>query len=230
MNRVDRLMGILTMLQSKKFIAAETIADRFSISVRTVYRDVKALTEIGVPVSFENGRGYFIVNGYFLPPVSFSNEEANALVLMEHIVQRFSDESIRRHYETALNKVKSVLRGSQKDSLELLSSQIKMVECRYAGPNDFAFLSPIQNAISSRTVLIVEYQNNKSEVSSRSVEPIGLIFYAFNWHLIAWCRWRNDYRDFRVSRILSLKNTTEAFKKADHLELNEYMKQLPVDY
>lgn len=223
-------MGILTMLQSKKYVAAEQIAEKFTISVRTVYRDVKALTEIGVPVSFEAGRGYFIVNGYFLPPVSFSNEEANALVLMEHIVQRFSDDSIRKHYESALNKVKSVLRGTQRDTLEQLSSQIKMVACRHVGSNDFAFLTPIQNAIASRTLLKMEYQNNNAEVSTRSVEPIGLIFYAFNWHLIAWCWWRNEYRDFRVSRILSLKNTTELFKKADHVELNEYMKQLPVDY
>lgn len=230
MNRIDRLMGILIMLQSKKFVPAEQIADHFTISTRTVYRDVKALTEIGVPVSFENGRGYFIVNGYFLPPVSFTNEEANALMLMEPIVKRFSDASILKHYELALAKVKSVLRGAQKDSLEQLSEQIKMVECRYAGPNDFAFLTPIQNAIASGTLLKMEYQNNRAELSTRSVEPIGLIFYAFNWHLIAWCWWRNEYRDFRVSRILSLKNTTELFKKTDHLALNEYMKSLPVDY
>lgn len=230
MNRVDRLMGILTMLQSKKYVPAEKISESFSISTRTVYRDVKALVEIGVPVSFENGRGYFIVNGYFLPPVSFSNEEANALVLMEHIVQRFTDESIRKHYTSALQKVKSVLRGPQKETLEQLSSQIKMVECRYAGPNDYAFLSSIQNAMATNTTLSMQYQNNKGEVSARMVEPIGLIFYAFNWHLIAWCRWRNEYRDFRVSRILSLQNTTDPFGKLDHLELNEYMKQLPVDY
>src|SRR5215211_311790 len=82
MNRIDRLFGILTLLQSKKYVAAETIAQKFSISVRTVYRDVKALCEQGVPVSFEQHRGYFIVPGYFLPPISFTSEQAAALLLM----------------------------------------------------------------------------------------------------------------------------------------------------
>jgi predicted DNA-binding transcriptional regulator YafY len=222
-------MGILTMLQSKKFMPAERIADKFSISIRTVYRDVKALTEIGVPVSFENGRGYFIVQGYFLPPVSFTNEEANALILMESIAARFSDQSIRKHYETALNKVRSVLRGNQKEKLEQLQSQIKTVTCAFGG-NNFAYLSEIQNAISTQTILNMEYQNLNDEVSARAIEPIGLIFYAFNWHMIAWCWWRNDYRDFRVSRILKLSPAGTAFRKKDHTDINEYMKLLPVNY
>ncbi|MBX3255067.1 MAG: YafY family transcriptional regulator [Chitinophagaceae bacterium] len=229
MNRIDRLMGILTMLQSRKFVTAERISDKFSISVRTVYRDVKALTEIGVPVSFENGRGYFIVQGYFLPPVSFSNEEANALILMESIAGRFADQSIRQHYESALNKVKSVLRSGQKEKAEQLSAQIKTVSCQFAN-NDFAYLSPIQNAIASQVILDIEYQNNRNEVSSRSVEPVGLIFYAFNWHMIAWCWWRNEYRDFRVSRLLKLTYTNTPFRKKDHAGLDEYMKLLPVNY
>src|ERR1700761_6134352 len=98
MNRIDRLFGITTMLQSKKYVPAEKIADKFGISVRTVYRDIKALCEQGLPVSFEQGRGYFIVQGYFLPPVAFSQEEANALLLMEMIVSAFADKSIQAHY------------------------------------------------------------------------------------------------------------------------------------
>ena len=229
MNRIDRLMGILTMLQSKKFLPAERIAEKFSISIRTVYRDVKALTEIGIPVSFENGRGYFVVQGYFLPPVSFTNDEANALLLLESIASRFTDHSIQKHYETALHKVKAVLRGTQKDKLEQLQSQIKTVSCNYA-QNNFSYLSQLQEAIASQTAIELEYQNNQAEVSARVVEPIGLIFYALNWHLIAWCWYRNDYRDFRVSRILKLTSHSQPFKKADHLDLNEYMKLLPVKY
>ena len=89
MNRIDRLFGILTLLQSKKYVPAEKIAERFGISVRTVYRDIKALGEQGIPVSFEQHRGYFIVQGYFLPPVSFSTEEANALLLVQSMVSGF---------------------------------------------------------------------------------------------------------------------------------------------
>jgi predicted DNA-binding transcriptional regulator YafY len=91
MNRIDRLLGIVTFLQTKKYVQAEKIAVKFDISIRTVYRDIKALSELGIPVSFENSKGYFLVQGYFLPPVSFTNEEANALLLTEALVYGFAD-------------------------------------------------------------------------------------------------------------------------------------------
>lgn len=229
MNRIDRLFGILTLLQSRKFVPAEKIAEKFRISVRTVYRDIKALGESGIPISFEQHRGYFVVQGYFLPPVSFSNEEANAFLLMEAIVSGFADKSIQTHYSNGLNKIKAVLRASQKEKVDSLSDNIKFqIPDRIR--NDFEYLSIIQNTISSKTILDIDYKNNNEEISKRRVEPIGLIFYAFSWHLIAWCHMRNDYRDFKVSRILKLRNTETPFEKHDHIELDSYMKMLPVDY
>jgi predicted DNA-binding transcriptional regulator YafY len=229
MNRIDRLFGIMTMLQSKKYVSAEAIAEKFNISVRTVYRDVKALCEQGIPVSFEPHRGYFIVNGYFLPPVSFSSDEANALLLMESMVYGFTDKSIHKHYSSALAKVKAVLRGPQKEQLEALKQNIGF-QMPASIKNDYEYLSLVQNAIASQTLLELDYKNNKAEVSTRRVEPIGLIFYAFSWHLIGWCHLKADYRDFKVSRILKIKATDNPFIKSDHISLNDYMKMLPVDY
>jgi predicted DNA-binding transcriptional regulator YafY len=229
MNRIDRLLGIITTLQSKRYVLPEKIATKFGISIRTVYRDVKAIGEQGIPVSFEQHKGYFLVDGYFLPPVSFSLDEANALLLMHAVVERFADKSILKNYSTALDKVKSVLRQTQKDKLDILQQHTRFQTMR-ASFSDFDHLSVIQNAISSKTILELDYKNNNNEVSCRQVEPIGLIFYAFNWHLAAWCYQRKDYRDFRVSRILKVKDTGQLFKKANHIELNEYMKQLPVNY
>src|SRR5690606_4957801 len=125
MNRIDRLFGILTLLQSKKYLTGERIAERFSISIRTVYRDIKALNEQGIPVGFEPHKGYFVVEGYFLRPVSFSLEEANALLLMENLVAGFADKSIHKHYSSALSKVKAVMRDSQKEKLEYLTNNTK---------------------------------------------------------------------------------------------------------
>jgi predicted DNA-binding transcriptional regulator YafY len=229
MNRVDRLFGILTLLQSRKFVPAEKIADKFHISVRTVYRDVKALGELGIPVSFEATRGYFVVQGYFLPPVSFSNEEANALLLTEALVYGFADQSIQKHYSNALNKVKSVLRGPQKEKLESLNETIRLQKPSCFTLN-FEYLTIIQDAIGNKTILEIDYKNKEEKVSQRQVEAIGLVFYAFNWHLIGWCHSRNDYRDFKVSRILRVRHTTDPFKKQGHIALNDYMKLLPVDY
>lgn len=229
MNRIDRLFGILVLLQGRKYITAEKIANQFGISVRTVYRDMKALGEQGIPLSFEPNKGYFIVQGYFLPPISFNTEEANALLLMERFLAGFADKSIMQHYTTALNKVKAVLRTAQKEKLESLNEHIKLqLPARLT--NDFEYLSILQNAISAKCIIELTYKNNKEEVSSREVEPIGLIFYAFSWHLIGWCHLRNEYRDFKVNNILKVHCTEIPFKKNDHIAVNDYMKQLPVNY
>ncbi len=229
MNRIDRLFGILTLLQSRKYVTAEKIAEKYNISIRTVYRDVKALCEQGIPVSFEANRGYFIVQGYFLPPVAFSSEEANALLLMESLVAGFADRCIGKHYTSALNKIKSVLRSAEKEKLETLDSRIRfqIPECYQ---KNYEYLAGLQLAISARHQLELEYQNRLNEVSKRLVEPIGLIFYAFNWHMIGWCLMRNDYRDFKVTNILRMHNTGKPFSKTDHMALNDYMEQLPVNY
>lgn len=229
MNRMDRLLGILTLLQSRKYVTAEKIAGKFSISIRTVYRDVKALGELGIPVSFEAPKGYFVVQGYFLPPVSFSTAEANALLLIEVLVNGFTDQSVRKQYASALDKIRAVLHGSQKEELERLNEKVRFQKPDCFNLN-FEYLPTLQNAIAARTILEIEYINQKEENSKRKLEPIGLIFYAFNWHLIGWCYTRRDYRDFRVSRIKKLKDTGLPFKKKTHTELNEYMKQLPVNY
>ncbi|RXK86555.1 helix-turn-helix transcriptional regulator [Filimonas effusa] len=229
MNRIDRLFAILITLQSKKYVTADAIAAQFGMSVRTVYRDIKALTETGVPISFENQRGYFIVQGYFLPPVSFTNEEANALLLMEAITSRFADKSIQQHYTTALNKVKAVLRGTQKERLEQLGAQITSFSpC--GATNDFAWLSDLQRAIGARFVVKIHYQNVAGEISEREIEPIGLIFYALNWHIIAWCHLRQEYRDFRASRILRLWVTGDAFRKQDHMSMTTYTARMDEEY
>ncbi len=229
MNRIDRLFGILTLLQSKKYVPTEQIATRFDISVRTVYRDIKSLSEQGVPICFEAQKGYHIINGYFLPPVSFTSEEANALLLMERLVSGFADQSIQKHYSTALNKIKAVLRHSQKEKLENLNDNIRL-QLPACFIHNFEYLSVLQNAIAAKTIVDIEYKNKQEVSSKRRVEPIGLVFYAFSWHLIAWCHQRQAYRDFKVIRILHVIATSIPFQKSDHIELNDYMKLLPVDY
>ncbi|MGZ3844795.1 MAG: helix-turn-helix transcriptional regulator [Flavisolibacter sp.] len=229
MNRIDRLFGILVLLQSQKYVTAEAIGEKFGISVRTVYRDVKALCEQGIPVSFEQHRGYFIVQGYFLSPVAFSFEEASSLLLMENLVYGFADRSVQKSYSSALNKIKAVLRTAQKEKLEALASNIKL-QLPPSIKNDFDYLTILQEAISAKHIVEMEYRNNNHEVSKRTVEPIGLVFYAFSWHLVAWCHMRCEYRDFKIVRILKLKTTGEPFTRQDHIALTDYMKLLPVNY
>lgn len=229
MNRLNRLFAIHTFLQSRKYAPAEKIAEKFGISIRTVYRDVKSLGESGIPVSFEPARGYFLVPGHFLPPVAFSTEEAAALLLMEGATQIFADRGIQTHYTSALTKVKAVLRAAQKDDVEALTSRtaVQFPACMTA---DFEYLPLLQKSIAARTVLEILYANKAGEESLRTVEPIGLVFYAMAWHVAAWCHRREAYRDFRVSRIQRARCTGRPFTKAEHMPLAEYMKELPVDY
>jgi predicted DNA-binding transcriptional regulator YafY len=225
MNRIDRLFGILTLLQSKKFVTAGFIADKFEISVRTVYRDIKSLAELGIPVSFEQPKGYFVVQGFFLPPLSLTIDEANALILMTSLSEKFADKSITKYCNSALIKLKAVLRYSDKDKAELISLNTSIWSPSDEQP-DNEYLSTIQKAIANKTILEIEYTNNQNQFSKRELEPIGLAYYSNQWHLIAWCWKRKEYRDFKIKMISKLRDTFEAFKKTDHHTLNEYIKEL----
>lgn len=201
------------------------MADKFEISIRTVYRDLKALGEIGVPITFEEGQGYSIVQGFFLPPVSLTSEEANALVLIASLSEKFTDPTTKKHIDNALSKVKAVLRTTDKSKANDLQAQIKIYHPPTPkSPTDF--LTEIQNAITNKTQLKIEYVNNAAEPSSREIEPIGLTFYSNQWHLIAWCWKRNAYRDFKVNQIKALVNRQEPFIRQNHIDINDYIQSL----
>jgi len=223
MNRVDRLMGIVTTLQSRKYVPAEKLSAKFGISVRTVYRDIRALDEIGIPVSFENNKGYFIVDGYFLPPVSFTAEEGNALVLLASLAERFGDKSVVKHTGLALEKIRTVLRSAEKENSAHMASRIRVLD-PVPQPRSFEYLAEIQKAITNSTVLDIVYIDLKKQTTQREVEPIGMIYYTDQWHLIAWCWMRNDYRDFIIKQIDTLKSTSKPFRKKDHISLDEHIR------
>ncbi len=230
MNRIDRLTAILIQLQSQKIVRAEEIADRFEISTRTVYRDVKALMEAGVPIGSEAGLGYFIVDGYHLPPVMFTQDEAGALLLAGKLVEKMTDKSIRQAYTSALHKIKSVLHSEEKDHLAQLDANVAVFlrNRSEGGPTtEFPdhFLTAIQRAVATRQVLKIMYTNSAGESSRREVEPLGVSYYSMAWHLIGWCRLRKEYRDFRSDRIRDLTETGQTFE-GKHISLQEYFQTM----
>jgi len=228
MNRLDRLTAILIQLQSKKIVKAEEIAGRFEISVRTVYRDVKSLMEAGVPIGSEAGTGYFIVDGYYLPPVMFTEEEASAMMMAGKLVERMTDSTVRTSFDGALYKIKSVLNEAQKDHLELLQDHIEVLKPQTTSqPTKNIFLTELQKAVAGKQVIELEYvSNHQNELTIRRVEPIGLFYYSAAWHLIAWCRLRNSFRDFRCDRIKNLKDTGVVFEPRSISTLQEYFNSL----
>lgn len=226
MNRIDRLSAILIQLQGKKIVKAAEISERFNISLRTVYRDVRALQEAGVPIGAEAGTGYYLVEGYHLPPVMFSREEAAALLTGEKLMANLSDHSNRKEFSNAMQKIKAVLRGSEKDFLESLEDNIAVVSRRPPVGEEFPnrFLSDIQYALGKQQMLQLDYFAMHSEtLTKREVEPIGIIYTSGNWHLIAWCRLRHGYRDFRIDRIKNVSVSADSYDKTRHITLKEYM-------
>ncbi len=228
MNRVDRLHAILIHLQSKKRVTAQELADRFELSLRTVYRDVKALEESGVPIIGEAGIGYSIMEGYRLPPVMFTKEEASSLMLGSKLVQQFTDAGEKKNYDAAMYKIKAVLRAVDKEYVEELDERI-MIEKGLDGQDEETqpYLTYLRQAIvEKKVVAIVYYAWYKEEVTERELEPIGLSYFKQSWHLIAWCRLRKDYRDFRVDRIRKLITKDELFDSSQHPSLSEYISRL----
>jgi predicted DNA-binding transcriptional regulator YafY len=227
MNRLDRLTAILIQLQSKKIVRAEEIADRFEISLRTVYRDVKSLMEAGVPIGSQAGTGYFIVDGYHLPPVMFSQEEASAMMMAGKLVERMTDQSIRAAFDEALYKIKSVLNEAQKDHLEILQDHIEVLKPQMNLPAQSGnYLTDLQKAVAGKQVIQINYFSNQNELTQREVEPIGLFYYSAAWHLIAWCCLRNGFRDFRCDRIKELKQTGIAFEPRSISTMQEYFNSI----
>ncbi len=225
MNRIDRVTAILIQLQSKRVVKAQEIADRFGISLRTVYRDIKALEESGVPLAGEAGVGYSIMEGYRLPPVMFTREEAIAFLTAEKMVEKLTDPSSVEQYQSAMFKIKSVLRYAEKDLLDDMSAYIEVVENPYLPPaaNKPVHLQTILKSIAGKAVLDIGYfANHTQQYSNRDVEPVGIFYQGSYWYMIAYCRLRKDYRSFRTDRISYINLTGNQFDKV-HPSLKSFL-------
>src|SRR6185503_447202 len=231
MNRIDRLAAILIQLQCRSLVKAQDIADKFSISLRTVYRDVKALEEAGVPVIGEAGTGYRLMEGYKLPPVMFNMDEATALLTASKLVQSKTDAGISKHFTSALDKIRAILRHSEKDHIEGIDDHIAVMNhpAIVYQPQSKLHLQPILKAIGSSSVIEMEYISlEKNETTKRKTEPVGIYYLGSHWYLIAWCQLRKDYRNFRTDKIKKLAITNEANSKA-HPPLQSFMDKMSAE-
>ncbi|MGA0557593.1 helix-turn-helix transcriptional regulator [Larkinella sp. VNQ87] len=226
MNRIDRLTAILIHLQTKRVVKAQELAKRFKTSVRTIYRDIRSLEEAGVPIGAEAGIGYFLED-YHLPPVMLTREEASALLFGAKVIEKFADESIRAEFESALFKIKSVLKRTDQEHLDDLEPRVQVAKRPATPPFSDMLLADIQRAIGQRYVLQLDYRAGYTdETTERQVEPVGLYHYGSGWHLIAFCRLRQDYRDFRVDRIRKLTFSNETYSSQNLLSLPAYLERM----
>lgn len=226
MNRIDRLSGILTHLQSKSRVTISELEERFELSRRTIFRDIKALIETGIPIGGDAGEGYFIVEGYHLPPVVFNKQEAASLLLGAKFLESNADAKSNRNIESAITKVKAVLRYSDRDFMESLEQNISIIPAPSVQSNGFpdSHLPDIQFAIGSkRTVKFSYFSNYNQQLTEREVEPLGMVYYSSRWHLIAFCQLREDLRDFRTDRIQKLTVTERTFDIDRHPNYRDFI-------
>jgi len=221
--RLARLTAILTQLQSKKIVTARDIAEKHGVSIRTVYRDIRTLENSGVPIVTEEGRGYSILDGYKIPPIMFTEQEANALITAEQIVSKNSDKSLVDQYHSAIEKIRAVLKFSQKDKAELLTDRLQ-VRSNIEEDKSSNYLIPIQSAITNYQLIDLIYLSLTNKESKRIIEPFALIHTQDNWILIAYCRLRTEFRAFRLDCIQEARILTQNFEP-HQMTLQQYFKE-----
>jgi predicted DNA-binding transcriptional regulator YafY len=218
--RLSRLTAILIQLQTKRILTATVLANKFSVSSRTIYRDIRTLEQAGVPILTAEGRGYTLMEGYRIPPVMFTESEASALIIAEQLVLKNKDASLVKDYLDAIEKIKAVLKDSLKDKADLLAkrTQFRQNSNRERTSNN---LSDLQFALTNFYLTKIEYTNEAKKTTSRLIEPFALLGTQESWLLVAWCRLRDSFRFFRLDRIKKLDILTEKFTHHS-MTLQEY--------
>lgn len=233
LNRFDRVTSLWLLLQTRSVVTAQFLAERFGVSERTVYRDIRTLENAGVPIGSEPGVGYFLDKGYRLPPVCFTLDEAASLLLGEKLLVNSLDEQSLADYQLALNKIRSVIDSGDKAFLNAFDLSTQALPSGSAFPLDppelnqepvDRWLKESRQALLHRQVVEIHYQALNSDLpAARHIEPIGLFYYSWHWHLIAWCRLRQDYRDFRLDRVKRFSLLDEQFPSRQRKTLQQYL-------
>jgi predicted DNA-binding transcriptional regulator YafY len=213
MNRIYRLFAILLLIQRKRRVRAIDLAQAFEVSERTIYRDMAALSESGVPIVALPGAGYELVEGYYLPPLLFTPDEAAALFLGVQMLLAHTEGRTGADAERALTKVALVLPKMLRQNTERLAASIEFFMPRTRFDLDEEHLAASQQAIQERRVVRLRYHSySRNETTEREVEPHTLTYYSGAWYLNGYCRMRQDARAFRLSRIEHLELLRETFE------------------
>tara|TARA_B100000809_G_scaffold235954_1_gene254561 strand:+ start:9005 stop:9700 length:696 start_codon:yes stop_codon:yes gene_type:complete len=221
--RISRLTSIITQLQSQHITTARSLAEKHKVSIRTIYRDIRTLESSGIPVFTEEGKGYSMMEGFNIPPVMFTEEEANALITAEQLILKNKDASFVENYKEAILKIKATLRSSQIEKSELLSDRIYF-SANLQKEKTSNYLMQIQKSITSFEVLEIRYTSLQGDKSTRFLEPFALYSTQENWLLIAYCRLRAAFRMFRIDCIDQVSHT-QIYFESHNMTLEEFYKK-----
>lgn len=227
MHKSERLFQLVNILKSRRFaITAKDLATRLNVSERTIYRDIQHLQSSGVPVEGEAGVGYLIAE-YDLPPMMFTLEELQALLLGSKMVSAWTDPQLAAKAQAAITKINAVLPQQLKQQVEELPY---LVSVFHHGKDHQATTLILRQAISNKTSIEFHYLDANQQPSHRIVDPLGLVYWGAKWTLIAYCQLRCDYREFRLDRIQSIVALSNEFETTAAKSLAHYMALIEAKY
>ncbi|WNS42307.1 YafY family protein [Paenibacillus sp. MMS20-IR301] len=229
MNKTDRLLAIVLELQRNEVLRAEDLAAIFETSVRTIYRDIQALSEAGVSVIGAPGQGYSLMEGYFLPPVSFTVEEAVTLLIGTDFIEQSFDAHYVSKARTSRGKIEAIL----PEAVRSEASRIRKGFRLFSSPEEVSrtqakvYLEAIREAMLEERKISFTYAKgiagaDGSRQSVRTVAPYGIVLHQGSWILIAWCELRQGIRHFRLSRMTELIILEAGFKLPADFNLDNY--------
>ena len=223
MRRADRLFEIIQLLRRQKVLTARRIAEGLEVSERTIYRDIQDLIAAKVPIEGEAGVGYALRPGYDLPPLMFSVEELEALVLGARIVQKWTDAEMATSAERALAKIESVLPGHLQPMIR--SDTLFAPPTGKREPLSFD-LAKARAAVREQRKIRFSYRDVNGRGSDRTVRPLSLWFYGPVWVMSARCELREDFRFFRLDRMDEVSFSSETFEAEPGRSVEDLMRQL----
>lgn len=223
MYKAERLFQLVVLLRRSRTVTARELAGELGVSERTIYRDVQSLILSGVPVEGEAGVGYVLRRDFQLPPLMFTNEEAQALLLGARMVQAWGDPALERAARGVLDKVRAV---AERPLLDDLDSQLMQVPGFHICPTLREKMGLVREGIGLQRKLEFDYTRADGQSARRLVRPLGLFFWGSTWSFAAWCELRRAFRNFRVDRMEAVVLTEESFATEPGKTLEEYIRAI----
>ncbi len=233
-NRTNRLFATILLLQNRPNLTSRDLALHFGVSRRTVFRDLKALSESGVPLTYSEGGGYEILEGYQLPPLMLTAREAATLLVGTEFMKLQSDASLREDADKVALKIRSVLPREIGDYVDRLRDNTVLdpywLHAVREGGNESGKWYRLSEAVArSRKVIMEYFVETRGEITKRSVDPLGLVYYTDHWNLIGFDHLRGEIRNFRLDRIHEMFVLSERFERPGGFNLQTHLEERGID-
>lgn len=229
LNRTERLFAEVLLLQNRSDMSARDLAEHFGVSRRTIFRDLRALGEAEVPLTYSEGGGYKILDGYQLPPLMLSAREAATLLMGTEFVKLQPEQSLRKDADEVALKIRQVLPEQVREFIDALNERTVLdpywLHALEASSEEEGRWYNISRAVAEQHPIQMEYYvQSRDEVTERTVDPLGLVYYTDHWNLVAYDHLREAIRNFRLDRIEEMSVMgLEWFEPPEDFDLQEHL-------